>query len=168
MEMVPFDIYLADYRGKKMVKSRTLTLEQRVARLERLISNRATGKRLKNEDLKKLPNGVNANSVSDVLSGLTGVSRNDYRSAIRKLDRMGLLDAATNEWYPTADDVADGIADCWDDVIGNGRGAAQFYIGIFDGATRCSLTLYPISGGASRVRNITLKFNWPEEDYTLD
>ena len=129
------------------------TLESRVARLERI---------LKNEGAKMLPDGTMVQRVSDVLTGLTGKGWARPREAIRELDRMGILDMATNTFYPTVDDVADAIEDCWNDVIGSGRGAAEFFIGNFDGTTKCSLTLYPISGGNSRARKITLKFDWPE------
>lgn len=132
-------------------------------RTRKVESNRPL-KRTKNEAVKQLPNGMTANNVADVLSGFAGTSWSNPRAAIAKLDRMGILDASTNKWYPTVDDVAAAIEDCWDDSIGNGRGAAEFFIGNFGGATRCSLTLYPISGGTSRARNLTIKFNWPEED----
>ena len=146
--------------------NRKLTLEQRITRLERLVrcNKKAGAATIKNEAVKQLPNGMTANSVADVLSGFTGVGWSDSRGAVRRLERMGILDAAVNKWYPTVDDVAEAIEDCWDDSIGNGRGAAEFFIGNIGGETKCSLTLYPISGGNSRARNITLKFVWPEEE----
>ena len=140
-------------------ENRKRKLESRIARLENIIKSKHI---MKNEAVKTLPNGMTANSVSDVLSGFTGVGWNDSKSAVRKLNRMGILDAATNRWYPTTDDVADAIEDCWNDSIGNGRGAAEFFIGNIGGDVRCSLTIYPISGGDSKARNITLKFNWPK------
>ena len=104
-----------------------------------------------------------ANHVSDVLSSWADTSWSRPKDAIRELDRQGILDAATNKWYPSVKDVADAIEDCWDDSIGAlGAGAAQFFIGNVGGQTKCSLTIYPISGGNSRARNVTLKFNWPE------
>lgn len=139
---------------------RKLTLEQRVARLEKLVSRKST----KNEDVKRLPNGNMANTVADVLAGVTDTSVNKPFSAIDILERMGILDAAVNRWYPTVDDVADAIDECWNDQIGAvGAGAAQFFIGNIGGETKCSLTLYPVSGGDSRARNLVLKFNWPDE-----
>ena len=127
-------------------------LEARVRRLEKL---------LKNEDIKTLPNGDLANRVSDVLSGWADTSSSNPQAAIRKLDRMGILDAATNRWYPTPEDVAEAIEYCWNDPIAAfGEGVAKFFIGTMDGVTKCNLTLYPITGGTSRARNIVLKFNW--------
>jgi len=147
---------------------RKLTLEERIARLEKLF-NSSTKKSRKFEAVKQLPNGMTANSVADVLSAWADTSWSRPKDAIKELDRKGVLNAATNKWYPTVKDVADAIEDCWDDSIGNGRGVAEFFIGNFGGATRCSLTLYPISGGTSRARNLTLKFNWPTpEDDVLD
>ena len=139
-----------------------LTLEHRVSRLERLINKQSRS--LKNEAVKKLPNGADASYVADVLSALTGSGWSNPKAAVRKLKRMGILDAATNKWYPTVDDVADAVEDCWNDSIGNGRGAAEFFIGNIGGETKCALTLYPITGGDSRARNVTLKFVWPEEE----
>lgn len=128
------------------------TLEERVRRLEKL---------LKNEDIKKLPNGALANRVSDVLSSWADTGSSNPQAAIRKLDRMGILDAATNRWYPTAEDIAEAIEDCWDDHIAAfGDGAAKFFIGNMDGDIKCTLILYPVTGGTSRARNVVLKFNW--------
>jgi hypothetical protein len=142
------------------IEFNSYNLESRVRRLEKKLYLKC-----KNEAVKKLPNGESANSVADVLSGFTGVSWNDSKGAIRKLNRMGILDAATNKWYTTVDDIADAIEDCWNDQIGSvGKGAAQFFIGNIGGDVRCSLTIYPISGGDSRARNITLKFNWPKSE----
>lgn len=122
-------------------------------------------RRARNEDVKKLPNGALANRVSDVLSAWADTSWSRPKDAIRELDRKGILDAATNKWYPTVKDVADAIEDCWEDQIGAvGAGTAQFFIGNIGGQTKCSLTLYPVSGGTSRARNIVLKFNWQDED----
>jgi hypothetical protein len=133
------------------------TIEQRIARLEKLLS-------VRNEDVKRLPNGTVANRVCDVLAGWAGTGWSRPRDAVRELDRRGILDAAINKWYPTAADVADAIEDCWNDQIGAvGAGAAQFFIGDIGGVTRCSLTLYPVIGGDSRARNLVLKFNWPDE-----
>jgi len=146
-----------------------LTLEERITRLEKLLNSSIKNSR-KFEAIKQLPNGMIANRVADVLSGWAGTSWSNPEPAIQKLNRAGILRNATNKWYPTVDDVADAIRECWDDRIGIvGAGAAQFFIGNFDGATRCSLTLYPISGGTSRARNLVLKFNWPTpEDDILD
>lgn len=135
---------------------------KRHARKSKSESRKVNPRRICNEAIKQLPNGMTANSVADVLSGFTGVGWSDSRGAVRKLERMGILDAAVNKWYPTVDDVAEAIEDCWDDSIGNGRGAAEFFIGNIGGETKCSLTLYPISGGNSRARKITLKFDWSE------
>lgn len=140
------------------------SLESRIRRLEgaaRKMSRSTT----KNEDVKRLPNKAWANHVNDVLSGWAGTGWSDPEGAIKELDRKGILRNATNKWYPTVDDVADAIRDCWDDGIGAvGAGAAQFFIGNIGGVTKCSLTLYPRTGGTSRARNIVLKFDWPEEN----
>jgi hypothetical protein len=134
-----------------------LTIEQRVARLERMLSN----KRSCNEAAKRLPNGAVANKVCDVVAALTGRSRMDKVRAVDDLEDMGILDNVVsrgNEWSNIRD-VKDAIISCWDDQIGmEGRGAAQFFIGTFGGKTRCSLTLQPIYGG-----DLTIKFNWPDE-----
>ena len=151
-----------NYESRKVI-ARKAESRKRAVHTSKVESNRPL-KRTKNEAVKQLPNGMTANNVADVLSGFAGTSWSNPRAAIAKLDRMGILDASTNKWYPTVDDVAAAIEDCWNDSIGNGRGAAEFFIGNFGGATRCSLTLYPISGGTSRARNLTIKFNWPEED----
>lgn len=115
---------------------------------------------LRNEGTNVLPNGARANTVADVLSSFTDTPSYKSDRAIAELDAMGILDAATNRWYPTADDVANAIDECWNDDIGNGRSAAKFFVGNIDGQTKCSLTLYPISGGDSRARNLVLKFDW--------
>ena len=144
---------------------RKLTLEERIARLERFVSRKT-----RNEDVKRLPNKAWANNVCDVLSGWANTSWSNPELAIQKLNRAGVLRNATNRWYPTVDDVADAIRDCWDDNIGAvGAGAAQFFIGNIGGVTKCSLTLYPRTGGTSRARNLVLKFDWPTpEDDVLD
>ena len=130
---------------------------------KRRTESKRSFRRVRNEDAKRLPNGIMANHVSDVLSSWADTSWSRPKDAIRELDRQGILDAATNKWYPSVKDVADAIEDCWDDSIGAlGAGAAQFFIGNVGGQTKCSLTIYPISGGNSRARNVTLKFNWPE------
>ena len=145
----------------EMDECRGRSCESRKRRTESKRSLRRT----RNEDVKKLPNGALANRVSDVLSAWADTSWSRPKDAIRELDRKGILDAATNKWYPTVKDVADAIEDCWEDQIGAvGAGTAQFFIGNIGGQTKCSLTLYPVSGGTSRARNIVLKFNWQDED----
>jgi len=126
---------------------------------------RSSGRKsVRNEDMKRLPNGMTANRVCDVLGGWAGTGWARPANAIRELDRKGILDAAVNKWYPTADAVAKAIESCWNDQIGAiGEGAAQFFIGDIGGVTHCSLTLYPITGGDSRARNLVLKFNWPDD-----
>ena len=137
--------------------------QKRHARKSKSESKKAL-RRVRNEDVKKLPNGTLANRVSDVLSAWADTSWSRPRDAIKELDRKGILKAAVNKWYPTVSDVADAIEDCWDDQIGAvGAGTAQFFIGNIGGITKCSLTLYPITGGESRARNLVLKFNWPDE-----
>ena len=141
---------------------RKLTLEQRIARLERLVRCNKRAATIKNEAIKQLPNGMTANSVADVLSGFTGVGWSDSRGAVRRLERMGILDAAVNKWYPTVDDVAEAIEDCWEDLIGGGNAVAKFFSNTDDtGVTHCALTLYPRTGlGSSRGRRVVLKFDW--------
>lgn len=121
----------------------------------------------KNEDVyvATLPNGAVANRVQDVLAGFTDSEWHKPDGAIRKLRRMGLLDAATNRQYPTADDVAEAIEDCWEDLIGGGNAVAKFFSHTDDdGVTHCALTLYPRTGlGNSRGRRVILKFDWPSE-----
>ena len=137
---------------------------KRHARKGKSESRKINRRNIRNEDIKRLPNGAMANRVSDVLAAWadTGLSR--PQDAIRELDRKGILDAAVNKWYPDADAVAEAIEDCWDDQIDAvGAGAAQFFIGNIGGITKCSLTLYPVTGGDSRARNLVLKFNWPDE-----
>lgn len=145
------------------------TIEQRIARLETLLKRksvkRESSKLMRNESSKRLPSGILANRVCDVLTEWAGTGWSRPHDAIRELERQGVLAAATNKWYPTIDDVKAAVEDCWNDPIGAlGAGAAQFFIGDIGGVTKCSLTLYPISGGTSRARNLVLKFNWPEED----
>lgn len=129
----------------------------------RLESRRREVKKARNEDVKRLPNGMVVNRVSDVLSNWAGTSSTRPKAAIHELDRKGILMAATNKWYPTVEDVSKAIEDCWNDNIGMvGAGAAKFFIGQFGGATKCSLMLYQVTGGTSRARNLVLKFDWPE------
>lgn len=143
-------------------QSRRSALESRIRRLEGA-ARKMNRRTIKNEDVKRLPDGSVANRVSDVLAAWAGTSWSRPQDAIRELDRQGILDAAVNKWYPTADDVAAAVEDCWDDNIGMvGQGAAQFFIGNVGGETKCSLTLLPILGGTSRARNVVLKFTWPE------
>lgn len=119
-------------------------------------------RRTRNEDVKRLPNGVNADRVSDVLTGWAGTDWHRPQDAIDKLDREGILEDATNRWYPTVIDVAEAIELCWNDPIGAvGKGAARFFMGNIGGEMKCSLTLFPTTGGDSRARNIVLKFDWP-------
>ena len=121
-------------------------------------------KSVRNEGMKQLPNGMTANRVCDVLATWAGTSRYDKDKAITELGRRGILTASKNKWYDSEKAVAEAIADCWDDQIGAiGEGAAQFCIGDIGGVTHCSLTLWPITGGDSRARNLVLKFNWPDE-----
>lgn len=135
-----------------MIKNRKLTLEQRVARLEKLLLKKSA----KNEDANRIKLGINR--VSDALSGWAGVSRNDVNGALNALDRAGALDRACNRWYPTVDDVMAAVEDCWDDPIAvSGNGVAQFFI---SNNGDCALVLQPIAGGSSRARQITLKFHW--------
>ena len=121
----------------------------------------------KNEDVyvATLPNGAVANRVQDVLSGFTDTQWHRPDGAIKALRRMGILDNATNRQYPTADDVAEAIEDCWEDLIGGGNAVAKFFSHTDDdGVTHCALTLYPRTGlGSSRGRRVTLKFDWPAE-----
>lgn len=143
-------------------QSRRPSLESRIRRLEGA-ARRMNHRTSKNEDAKRLPNGTIANRVCDVLSAWADTNWGDARGAIRELDRKGILDAAVNKWYPTVDDVAEAIEDCWNDQIGMvGAGAAQFFIGNVGGETKCSMTLWPVVGGTSRARNLVLKFTWPE------
>ena len=125
----------------------------------RLVCNR-----LKNEDIKQLPNGRMASGVNDVLSSWAGTSSYKSDEAIAKLSRSGILNKAVNMYYKTPEEVAAAVKECWYDDIGNGEGAAKFFIGDFDGELRCALTLFPVSGGASRARQLTLKFIWPKTD----
>jgi hypothetical protein len=135
---------------------------KRQRQLRGLESVKRNSRGIRNEGASVLPNGARANTVADVLSSFTDTPSYKSDRAIAELDAMGILDAAINRWYPTADDVADAIDECWNDEIGNGRGAAKFFIGNIDGQTKCSLTLYPISGGDSPARNLVIKFNWPD------
>lgn len=142
----------------EMDECRGRSCESRKRRTE----SRRSPRRARNEDVKRLPNGVNADRVSDVLTGWAGTDWHRPQDAIDKLDREGILEDATNRWYPTVADVAEAIELCWDDSIGAvGKGAARFFMGNIGGKMKCSLTLFPTTGGDSRARNIVLKFDWP-------
>ena len=69
---------------------RKLTLEERIARLERFVSRKT-----RNEDVKRLPNKAWANNVCDVLSGWANTSWSNPELAIQKLNRAGVLRNAT-------------------------------------------------------------------------
>jgi len=128
-------------------------------------SVKRTRKPTRNEDVRRLPNKANADRVCDVLSGWAGTSWHRPQEAIDKLDQEGILENATNRWYPTVADVAEAIELCWNDGVGAvGKGAARFFMGNIGGKMKCSLTLFPTTGGDSRARNIVLKFDWPMPD----
>lgn len=129
-------------------------LEKRLRYLERLA--RMANRRSVNESTLSLPNGKLAYRVSDVLSYFANDPRMNVDTVVRRLIDDGTLGRATNKWYPTVDDVAEAVYDCWDDSLGmfNG-GAAQFFMSNYGD---CALTLYPVVGGDSRARKVILKF----------
>lgn len=153
---------------------RELLLRRRLERLERLVRSNELftnkcddetyekcGKRrrpVKREAVFRLPNGVIANTVADVLSGWADTSRTDPEEAIRELRRMGVLKRATNRWYPTEDDVADAVEFCWEDPINSS--VAKLFASDFGDFTQMALSLMPPVGGPSRSPDVTLKFTW--------
>lgn len=145
-------------RGLESVKQnrqdRNITLERRISLLERLVNNRKT---VKNEDAMMLPTGMQANDVGTVLSQWAGTEYYDKDGALDALEEEGVIYDKMSKWYSSIAEVRAAIAQCWEDQIG---GAARFFAGDFGGATKCQLTLYPISGGESRARNLVLKFDW--------
>ena len=141
-------------------KCSRVALESRIHRLERLLyKTEASG------TSNVLPNGRIAGHVSDVLAGWANCYGLDEdvakRRVISKLKRKGVLDNATNRWYPFPDDVELAVDDCWNDIISpTGNGEAKLFMST---SGDIALTLYPRVGTNSRSRQCTLKFHWDVE-----
>ena len=133
---------------------------KRHARKGKSESRKVNRRNIRNEGATTLPNGMMADTVGTVLSQWAGTESYRPEKAIDKLSKAGILKAAINKWYDSERSVANAVDDCWNDQVG---GNAKFFAGNIGGVTKCSLMLYPISGGDSRARNLVLKFNWPDK-----
>lgn len=137
---------------------------------------RESRRSIKREAVLTLPNGMPATTVADVLSGWADTDYHRPEDAIRKLRmaetfdgsgrRENVLAKATNRWYPTEEDVAEAIEDCWRDPVNSSL--AKLFASDFGDYTQMALSIMPAaSSSGSRTQDITLKFQWknPTRDW---
>lgn len=137
-----------------------LSLEKRVAYLEKLVRLNNKSRKF-NESVGRLPDGSTPRTVGDVLKSWSGEF--DVNRVVRKLKLDGVLADAVNRNYPTVNDVAAAVDECWKDTVTDKIGTAKFLGGFEDGVFKGALTLYPISGGDDPHRSVTLKLSWNDE-----
>ena len=135
----------------------------------RRMMKRESRRSIKREAVLTLPNGMPATTVADVLSGWADTDYHRPEAAIRKLRmaetfdgsgrRENVLAKATNRWYPTEEDVAEAIEDCWRDPVNSSL--AKLFASDFGDYTQMALSIMPAtSSSGSRTQDITLKFQW--------